>query len=79
MVLKINIKQQRTKIQSGDRVVLNRPAESEQHESPGWHPWLDRYLDTALTVSTVAQGEGYQLVLVYETIVPIRGDWLTPI
>lgn len=75
MVLKTAPK--RTTIETGDQVILTRPPESEQHEQPGYHPWLDRYVGQALTVKTVAQGDGFTLVLVYETIVPIRGDWLT--
>lgn len=63
-------------IKVGDKVTLVRPPENEQHESPGFSPILDRHVGKPLVVRDVAHADGYDLVLVWETGLPLRGDWL---
>lgn len=61
----------------GDVVTLRRPtADEELAAQPGWHPWLDRLVGQRLTVRAVAKAEGFDLVLVNQTRLPIRGSWL---
>lgn len=63
-----------SKIVKGDRRTLRQPIDGS--ESPGFNPILDRHVGKVLTVRDVAQADGYTLVLVWETALPIRGDWL---
>ena len=71
MVCKLSSK----KIVKGDRVVLSKPTDTT--ESPGFGPILDRHVGNVLLVREVAQADGYRLVLVWETGLPLRDSWLS--